>query len=1038
MTLSDISIKNPVFAWMMMIALLLFGGIGLSRMGVSMLPDVDFPVITVGIAWEGAAPEVMETEVTDVVEDAVIGIQGVKEISSSSRQGQATISIEFELNKDIDVALQEVQTKLAQAQRNLPRDIDPPIITKTNPEDQPIMWLSLSGNRDRKFLMEYTENFLKDQFTTIPGVGEVFLGGFVDPNLRVWLDRDKLFRNELTVEDVIFAIASEHSEVPAGRIENSSHELNIRVMGEAKSVEEFENMVIPSRSGIPLWRTFRIKDVARVEDGLADIRRISRTNGIPSVGLGIRKQRGTNAVDVARAVKKKVEELRKNLPEGLALNVNFDSTRFIEENSRELLFMLVLSAVLTSFVCWLFLGSFSSAFNIVIAIPTSIVGSFLIIYFLGFTLNTFTLLGLSLAIGIVVDDAIMVLENIVRHREGGMSRVKAAIVGAREITFAALSASIAILAIFIPVVFMKGIIGRFFFQYGVTMSVAVLLSLFEALTFAPMRCSQFLEVGHTSLIGRGMEWLMERSKNGYRRLLEFFLNHRIKVILVALIIFFLSLQFIRILKKEFVPAQDQSIFLIRIQTPLGSAISFTDEVFKKIESVVGGHKEVQRYFCAIGGFGGGEVNTGVMFVTMKNPDERPVVPSLGRPYTQQEFMAVLRKELKGIQGVEKAVVQDLSLAGFTAQRGFPVEFTIRGPDWDTLGRLSSEFIRRMNESGKMIDVDSDYLVGMPEIRIVPDRKKAGERGVSISTISETISALYSGARIGKYTKGGRRYDIRVSLIPEQKSAPDSIKKLWVRNNRGELVALSDVIKIVEQPALLSVTRKNRERAITIFANVASGSSQDIALKEVEKISKELLPEGYRIVFSGSAQVFRESFRDLLFALYMGILIAYMVLASQFNSYIHPLSVLMALPFSATGAFIALYLTGNSLNIYSMIGMILLMGIVKKNSILLVDFTNVRRRQGMNVKEALLTACPIRFRPIIMTSITTIAAAVPPALALGPGAETRMPMAVVVIGGVLFSTLLTLFVVPCVYSLLSRFESRRHEDALKEAVKELGE
>lgn len=1038
MTLSDISIKNPVFAWMLMIALIVFGGIGLSRMGVSMLPDVDFPVVTVSITWEGAAPEVMETEVTDVVEDAVIGIQGVKEISSSSRQGQATISIEFELNKDIDVALQEVQTKLAQAQRNLPGDIDPPIIMKSNPEDQPIMWLSLSGNRERKFLMEYTENFLKDQFTTIPGVGEVFLGGFIQPNLRVWLDRDKLYRNELTVEDVISAISSEHTEVPAGRIENLKYELNIRVMGEARSIEEFENLIIPARRGMPLWRTFKIKDVGRVEDGLADVRRISRTNGIPSVGLGIKKQRGTNAVEVARLVKKKVEELRKDLPEGLQLNVNFDSTRFVEENSRELLFMLFLSAILTSFVCWLFLGSFSSAINIIIAIPTSIIGSFLILYFLGFTLNTFTLMGLSLAIGIVVDDAIMVLENIVRHREAGESRVKSAIVGAREITFAALSSTIAILAIFVPVVFMKGIIGKFFFQYGVTMSVAVMLSLLEALTFAPMRCSQFLEVGHKTLIGRGMEWLMERLRTGYRKLLEFFLNHRIKVVLIALIIFFLSLQFIKILKKEFVPAQDQSIFLVRIQTHLGSSLSLTDEIFKKIEGLVSGHQEIQRYFCAIGGFGGGEVNTGVMFVTMKEQEERPVIPSLGRPYTQQEFMAVLRKELLSVTGIEKAVVQDLSLAGFTAQRGFPVEFTIRGPDWENLAKLSAEFIRRMNESGKLIDVDSDYLTGMPEVRIVPDRRRAGERGVSISTISETISALYSGKRIGKYTKGGRRYDIRVSLLPEQKLAPDSIKKLWVRNNRGELVPLSEVVQIIEQPTLLSITRKNRERAITVFANVAPGSSQDEALKEVERISKEILPEGYRIVFSGSAQVFRESFKDLLFALYMGILIAYMVLASQFNSYIHPLSVLMALPFSATGAFVALYLSGNSLNIYSMIGIILLMGIVKKNSILLVDFTNVRRRQGMDVKNALLTACPLRFRPIIMTSITTISAAIPPALALGPGAETRMPMAVVVIGGVIFSTMLTLFVVPCVYSLLSRFESKRHESALKEAVRELGE
>ncbi len=1038
MTLSDTSIKNPVFAWMLMFGLILFGWIGFTGMGISQLPDVDFPIVTVTVNWEGAAPEVMETEVTDAIEDAVMQVQGIKEVSSSSRQGNATITIEFELGRDIDAALQEVQTKIAQAQRILPREIDPPIVNKVNPEDNPIMWLALSGDKPLRELMEYTKDHLKDQFTTVPGVGEVFLGGYIEPNLRVWLNAEKMKSRELTVDDVMDAIGSEHSEVPAGRIETSQKEMNVRVMGEASSIEEFGNIVIPGRRGSPIWRTFRIKDVASIEDGLADIRRISRVLGKPAVGLGIKKQRGTNSVAVGRAVKKRMEEIQKTLPEGLKLGVNFDSTKFIEDSTHELNFTLVLSALLTSVVCWLFLGSWSSTVNIIFAIPTSIIGSFFILNLLGFTLNTFTLLGLSLAIGIVVDDAIMVLENIVRYREQGLSRVKAAIVGAREITFAAMAASIAILAIFVPVVFMKGIMGKFFFQFGITMSVAVLLSLLEALTLAPMRCSQFLEVGHNTWIGRKMDSLTEWLKVKYEASLAVCLNWRWTVVIVSILFFVGSIQFAKIIKKEFVPAQDQSMFMLRMQTPIGSSLQFTDTQFRKAEEAIMKYGEVNRYYGAIGGFGGGEVDTGMMFVTLKQPKDRPIDSKKNRALTQQEFMEVVRNDLKGIQGFRKVIPQDLSLSGFTSQRGFPIEFTIRGENWEKLADLSQELTKKMEESGTVTGVDSDYRAGVQEVRVIPNRTKAAGRGVSISSIGNAINAMIGGLRVGKYTKAGKRYDIRVRLVGDERNRPDDITNIWVRNNRGEVIPLSDVVEIKEKPSLLSITRRNRERSISIFANIAQGKSQSEALAAVEKIGKDVLPQGYRIVWSGSAQTFKESGQSLMFAMIIGILVAYMILGAQFNSFIQPISVLMALPFSVTGAFIALWLTGKSLNMYSMIGIILLMGIVKKNSILLVDFTNERRKLGKNVRDALLEACPVRLRPIIMTSVSTIAAAVPPALALGPGAESRIPMAMVVIGGVTVSTFLTLFVVPCVYSLLSRFESTAHKDDLHEALVELGE
>ena len=1038
MTLSDLSIKRPVFAWMLMIGLIVFGWFGFHGMGISQLPDVDFPVVTVAIALEGAAPEVMETQVADVIEDAVMTIQGIKEVSSVSRQGQSSITIEFELNRDIDTALQEVQTKLAQAQLNLPKNIDPPIITKTNPEDQPIMWVALSGQAPLRELMTYTHDVLKDQLTIVPGVGEIMLGGYVEPNLRVWLNAQHLQQFELTVSDVIAGIQAEHKETPAGYLETGPQEMNVRVMGEADSVETFNNLPISQRSGAPIWKNLRVGDVSTVEDGLNDVRRISRHMGVPAVGLGIKKQRGSNAVAVARAVKTKVAELQKNLPAGMQLRVVFDTTRFIEDSTHELNFTLLLSALLTGLVCWLFLGSWSSTLNVLLAIPTSIVGSFTILYFMGFTLNTFTLLGLALVIGIVVDDAIMVLENIVRYRTQGLSRVQAAIVGAREITFAAMAASVSILAIFIPVVFMKGIIGKFFYQFGVTISVAVVLSLIEALTLAPMRCSQYLTVGHQGWIAQRVDHLMDATRRWYAHALGWALHNRWKVLVVTFTLFFLSFGLVQFIKKEFVPAQDQGRLLVRVQTPLGSSLHFTDDVMKKAETLVSQIPSVQQYYVAIGGFTGGEINTAIMFVTLKPIADRPLRAGSWHHEGHLDVMAALRSQLSQIEGARRVIVQDLSLSGFAAQRGFPIEFTVRGPDWETLGTASAAVMEKMKSSGFMSDVDTDYQLGMPEIRVVPNRAAAAARNVSVSTIASTVNALIGGERIGKYTQHGKRYDIRVRLVDHDRTAPEDINQLWVRNIHGEVVRLGDVVALSTTPTLLSISRRNRERAIGVFANVAPGQSQSAALSAVEQIAKDTLPAGYRVVFSGSAQTFKESFSSLFFALGMGLFVAYMILASQFNSFLHPVIVLLALPFSMTGAFLALLIGQQSLNIYSMIGLILLMGIVKKNSILLVDFTNERRKQGLSVTDALLEACPIRLRPILMTSIATIAGAIPPALGIGPGAETRIPMALVVIGGVLLSTFLTLFVVPCAYSLMSRFESHRHDHALHEALQELGE
>ena len=1019
MTLSDISIKNPVFAWMLMFGLILFGFISFRKMGLSQMPDVDFPVVNISVNLNGAAPEIMETNVVDIIEESVMSVEGIVSLTSTSKYGSANITVEFDLNQDVDAALQDIQTKVIQAQKLLPKELDPPVVTKYNPEEQPIMWVGVSYTGNKRDLMVYIKDHLKNKFSTVPGVGQIMLGGYTDRNLRLWVDGKKLSQRELTIDDILSTIQKEHVEVPAGLLETKTQQMNIRSMGEAPSVTMFGNLPISFRGGTPIFDSnIRIKDIALLEDGLDDVMRVSRFNGKQAVGMGIIKQRGVNAVKVAEDVKKQIELVKKDLPPGFEIGVNSDSTRFIKESIEELEFTLILSAILTSLVTWFFLGSLSSTINILLAIPTSIMGSFIILNAFGFTLNTFTLLGLSLAIGIVVDDAIMVLENIVRHREMGKSLLTAAIDGAREITFAAIAATLAIVAIFLPVAFMSGIIGKYFYQFAITITAAVLLSLLEALTLTPMRCSQFLQTRSENRFMKMVDAGMSKMEVWYEAILKFCLSHKLIVLSISAIIFGASIFIIKPIKKEFVPSQDQSQLLIRLQTPVGSSFSYTDTMAAKCEEYLLANKDILRVYANIGGGGSNSV---MFFITLKSPQERTLNPETKRRYTQNEISVLFRKELGKISKELKIVVQDLSMRGFSSSRGFPVEFYIQGKSWEKLAESSDEIIKQMKESGKFVDVDTNYQVGQPELHIVPNREAAMRYGVSVSSIGTVIGAMIGGVKSGQFTEGGHRYYVNLRVAAREREKIEDIKDLYVRNNKGELVRVSDVVKIEETKSLQSITRMSRERAITIFANPAPGASQEIALKKAEEIARKVLPEGYSVGFSGSAKTMGDSFNSLGYALLLGIVIAYMILASQFNSYIHPVTVLLALPFSFTGAVFSLWITGNSLNVYSFIALILLMGLVKKNSIILVDFTNQLRDSGLAVKDALLKAGPVRLRPILMTSISTIAAAIPPALSIGPGGETRVPMAIAIIGGIVVSTLLTLVVVPCAYMVFARGE-----------------
>ena len=1010
MKITEVCIKNPVFAWMIMAATVLFGGVAASRIGISQFPDVDFPTINVSVSWEGAAPEVVEHDVVEPIEEAVMQVEGVRNVTSTSRQGGGNVTVELDLARDVDLALQDVQTRVAQVQRRLPRDIEPPVVSKTNPEDQPILWVGLSGPYSPQMLADVARYRVKERLQTVPGVGEIQVGS-VERNVRIWIDSDKLDERQVTVSEVLTAIGNQHVELPAGRLETAGREVNVRVLGEAFNLEEFRQIVVRDVPGAPVY----LSDVAIVEDGFEDIRRISRVNGEPAQGMGIRKQRGSNAVAVARGVKEAIVGINKTLPEGMELAINFDSTQFIEESVHEIQFELLLSVILTAVICWLFLGTFSATLNVILAIPMSLLGTVACIYFFGFTLNTFTLLGLALAVGIVVDDAIMVLENIFRHGEMGKDRVRAAREGTAEISFAALAATLAICAIFLPVVFMKGIIGKFFLQFGVTLCVAVLLSYVEAITLAPARSAQMLKTDEQrqSKLGHIVDVAFEKLSAWYSRVLAIGLRHPLSVLAMAAIVFIASMYIFKKLPNEFVPSQDQSRLMIRLQTAVGADLAETDRVFRRAEAYLQKQPEIVRVFGNVGGFGGGGVNSGILFVTMVPPKEREK--------NQQEFAAMIRKELNSYPGV-RAVVQDLSQQGFTAQRGFPIEFSVRGSEWDKLIDVANDMRDKLTQSGMATDIDTDYQVGMPELRIVPDRARAADLGVSVEEVATTINALVGGVRSGKYSTGGRRIDIRTRLLANQRTRPEDLSRLRVRTASGELVPLSSLVKEEERPALQSVTRRDRERAISIYGNVAPGKSQGEALEYIESISKDL-PTGYRAVLGGSSVAFRESMGQLIFALVLGIMVAYMVLASQFNSFLHPVTVLSILPLSIAGAAFALLITGKTLNIFSMIGLLLLLGIAKKNSIILVDYAVQKQGEGMSAHDAMLKAGPVRLRPIMMTSAATLMAAVPPALALGPGAETRGPMAVAIIGGLVISTALSLLVVPAFFVVADNLKTK---------------
>ena len=1010
MWLADTSIRRPVFATMVILGLVILGIVSYPRIGVDLFPKVEFPIVNISTTLKGASPEVVDIDLTDKVEEAVNTINGVKTITSTSTEGRSTVIVEFNLERDIDLAVQDVREKIAAIRNRLPEDIDEPVIEKVDPDANPVIWIALTGERSIRELSTYADEILKEQLQRINGVGAIRIAGLRLREVRVWLDRDNLAAYRISAHDVLIALQRENIELPGGRIEGEFKEYLIKVKGEFTNVQEFNDLIVGFYNGTAI----RLKDVGRAEDGMAEKRSVTRFNRVPSIGLGIQKQSGTNTLEVTDRIKKEIENIRKSLPAGMKLEISFDQSHFIKRSIEEVQFHLLYGGFFASIAVLLFLRSIRVTIISAIAIPTSIISTFAIMNVFGFTFNNMTMLGLSLSVGILIDDAIIVIENIQRHIEKGMGIKEAASFATSEIGLAVMATTLAIVVIFLPVAFMKGIIGMFFFQFALTVVFAILVSLFVSFTLTPMLSSKFLKEhtsSHTStsVFKHLSDWLEKQYKKveeSYRRLLSIAIEHRAIVIVSAVIIFILSLYITKFLGKEFLPSEDQSRFVARLEAPKDYSIDQIEGMFKKAEEIVLATPEIMTIFYGQGTFG--EVHKGTMFIGLK--------PKSERTRSQQEIMADMRKQFRQIPGL-KGTAEDVSLVG-GGQRMVPIQYSIRGRNLEELNGYSKQIVSEFSKLSGIVDVDTSLEAGKSEVKVYIDRNKAADLGVDIATVAETINFLIGGeVDITRFKDEarGRRYDVKMRLNPENRKDPDDIGRLFVRSKDGRMIELSNIVEIKEGGGPSVINRVDRQRAITLFANL-EGKPLGQAKEELDNIALKILPPDYTGSHKGMADMMGESFGYLMFALILGVILAYMVLASQFESFIHPITVLLSMPFSFIGAFAALLITGMTLNIFSFIGLILLMGLVKKNAILLVDYTNTLRAKGMERKEAILTAGPVRLRPILMTTFAMVFGMMPIALGIGEGSETRAPMAIATIGGLLTSLFLTLVVVPVVYDV----------------------
>ncbi|MEY3744064.1 MAG: hypothetical protein RLZZ541_1119 [Pseudomonadota bacterium] len=1024
MTLPELSIKRHVLAWMLSAVIVLFGIIAYEKIGVDRMPSIDFPIIMVNTTLRGADPDVVDTSITSIIESAVNTTPGIEHIQSASSPGVSSISITFALSKDIDVAYNEVQGKVSQILKRLPAGTDAPTIQKVDTNASPVIWLALSGDRTIQQLNLYANNILKKKFETISGVGEVTMGGRRDRVIRVNISPDRMAAYKLTANDLISAFAREHVQLPGGFLVSTQAEQMLKLDLEFHKTQELSELIVSTREGASI----RLKDIATIEDGITDNRQVARYNGKPTVGIGMVKISNANTVDIINEVERKLEtEIRPNLPPGLMLEVSTNDGIFIHQLVASLKEHLVEGTLFAALIVLIFMRSFSSTLMICLEIPVSLLGAIAVMYFAGYTFNSMTLLALLLLIGVVVDDAIVVRESILRHMSGeaGLAlsaadlknplaiaafRTKATILGSNEVVFAVLASSASLVCIFAPVIFMDGILGMFFKSFAIVVTFGVLVSLFVSLTLTPMLCSRYLNVTPNEnalykAVGRGLDGL----ENAYKKLLNASLNHRSLVLLFTLVFVAISGYYsLKYVEKDFVPETDEGSFSISVKTPLGSSLEYTNSRLKLVEATIAKHnKEVASYFATIGSGSRGQVNQGNVNIRLK--------PKEQRAKSQQALIKELKKELNNIPGV-RAIPSPTSIV--RGQRSEKLQFNITGANLQEIGRISQLLQQSLSGNSDIGKVDLDVQLDLPQLSMDIDRARAATLGLSANDIATAASLYAGGINVAKYNEAngdGQRYDIRLKASEGELKNVADLSKIYLRSSSGELVRLDAVASFKKELGAAVIGRYDLQYAVNFYANpnVPLGEAVDL----VKANAIKLVPADYKLKFTGQAEEFGKTMKNMQFVFSLAFILLYMVLASQFNSFIQPFIIMLAQPLAIIGGLIALLMTGDTLNIYSMIGLVLLIGLVAKNSILLVDLTNQLVEKGADINDALREACPVRLRPVLMTSLTIILALLPAALGLGAGSETNKPLSVAIIGGMISSTLLTLVVVPAAYSLI---------------------
>ncbi|MBR0671130.1 efflux RND transporter permease subunit [Neoroseomonas soli] len=1028
MVLSDTSIKRPVFAAVISLMLTVLGIFALMRMPIREYPAIDPPIIQITTTYTGASAPVVDSQITEILEAAVAGIEGIKTISSQSRDERSQITLEFRLTRNVDAAANDVRDKVARALARLPEQADTPVVAKVDGDSRPILWIALASDRLSPLdLTDLARRRIVDRLAIVEGVAQVLIQGERRFSMRIWLDRQAMAARGLTVQDIEDAIRRENVELPGGRIESLQRELTVRTDTRMSRPEQFREVVVSrNASGAQVL----LGEIASIEIGAEDTRGAYRINGRPAIGLGVLRQSTANTLSVANGVKAEMELIRPSLPEGVDTIIGYDESLFISQSIYEVEHALMIALALVVGVIFLFLRSVRATIIPAVAIPVSIVASFIVMAALGFSVNVLTLLGLVLAIGLVVDDAIVVLENIHRRIEEGEPVLLASVYGAREIAFAVIATTLVLISVFVPLSFMGGNTGRLFTEFGLALAASVLFSGLVALTLTPMMCSKLLKPheGETWLI-RLTEPFFVGLNNSLRWTLDRALRAPLLVLGGAALLSAFAVVFYTVLPKEFAPTEDRGVVIIPTTGPEGASFNYTMEHVTQIERLLQRYVdngEAAAVFATVGGFQRPAVgNVANVFIRL--------APWAERSRKQQEIAAEVFPQIAAIPGVRGFALNPPSLGA----RGFqpPVQFVIGGPDYDTLIQWRDRFLERARENTRLLNLDHNFKETKPEVRVEIDRRKAADLGISIAAVGRTIETMMGSREVTTYVVGGQEYKVLLQAPDSARLSPYDLQNVFVRTSSGGLVPLSNVVTLSERARAQTLAREDRVRAITITASLAPGYSLGDALGFLDGVAREVLPAEARISYRGQSLEFKESSGALYVTFAMALLVVFLVLAAQFESFVHPFVILLSTPLAVTGGLLALWWTGQSLNVFSQIGMILLIGLMAKNGILVVEFANQLRDRGMSVRDAVLEASVVRLRPILMTSIATVLGAVPLAAATGAGAESRMALGVVIVGGITLSTFVTLYAVPALYLLLAPFTRPIGAIAAKLAVLE---